>query len=76
RTHADLEINISAKLANVERQFEEYSSSLKWSKDRVVELETKLIYVQEKFCSSKDAAAANEEHLSVEISTVSQTGNI
>ncbi|KAF6146768.1 hypothetical protein GIB67_007482 [Kingdonia uniflora] len=53
----------------VERQFEECSSSLKWSKDRVVELETKLTSVHEEFCSSKDAAAANEEHLSAEIST-------
>ncbi|KAF6175474.1 hypothetical protein GIB67_021964, partial [Kingdonia uniflora] len=69
RTHTDLETDISAKLANVERQFEECSSSLKWSKDRVVEIETKLTFVHEEFCSSKDAAAANEEHLSAEIFT-------
>ncbi|KAF6136667.1 hypothetical protein GIB67_016123 [Kingdonia uniflora] len=61
-----------AQTKEVERQFEECSSSLKWSKDRVVELETKLTSVQEEFCSSKDAAAANEEHLSAEISTVTK----
>ncbi|KAF8412623.1 hypothetical protein HHK36_000592 [Tetracentron sinense] len=70
KTHTELEADISSKLADVERQFNECSSSLKWNKERVRELEMKLTSAQEELCSSKDAAAANEERFSAEISTV------
>ncbi|KDO61512.1 hypothetical protein CISIN_1g045447mg [Citrus sinensis] len=72
RTHADLEADMSAKLSDVERQFSECSSSLNWNKERVRELEIKLSSLQEEFCSSKDAAAANEERFSTELSTVNK----
>ncbi|KAL5746674.1 hypothetical protein ACOSP7_027820 [Xanthoceras sorbifolium] len=72
RKHADLEADMSAKLSDVERQFSECSSSLNWNKERVRELETKLTSLQEEFCSSKDAAAANEERFSAELSTVNK----
>ncbi|PQQ16945.1 nuclear-pore anchor isoform X2 [Prunus yedoensis var. nudiflora] len=72
RTHADVEADLSSKLADVERQFNECSSSLKWNKERVRELEAKLRSLQEELCSSKDAAAANEERLNAELSTLNK----
>ncbi|GAV64888.1 TPR_MLP1_2 domain-containing protein, partial [Cephalotus follicularis] len=72
RKHADLEADMSAKLADVERQFSECSSNLKWNKERVRELEMKIESLQEELCSFKDAAAANEEQLSAELSTVNR----
>ncbi|GKD71941.1 hypothetical protein Tco_1326031, partial [Tanacetum coccineum] len=48
------------------------SSSLKWKDDKVKELESKLEALQNEFCSSKDAAAATEERLSAELSTVNK----
>ncbi|KAK8701306.1 hypothetical protein V6N13_019696 [Hibiscus sabdariffa] len=47
RTHAELEADMSAKLADVEKQYNECSSSLNWHKERTKELETKLTSVQE-----------------------------
>ncbi|GLU08559.1 hypothetical protein SLE2022_254650 [Rubroshorea leprosula] len=72
RTHAEFEADMSAKLANVERQYNECCGSLNWHKERVRELENKLTSVQEELCSSKEAAAANEERLSAELSTVNK----
>ncbi|XP_021635125.2 nuclear-pore anchor isoform X2 [Hevea brasiliensis] len=72
RTHADLNEEMSAKLADSERQLNECSSSLKWHKERVKELELKLTSLQEELCSCKDAAAANEERFSAEISTINK----
>lgn len=72
RRHADLEEDVSTKLADAERRFNESSSSSKRSMERVKELELKLTSVQEELCSSRDAAAANEERLSAELSTVNK----
>ncbi|GKV46204.1 hypothetical protein SLEP1_g53206 [Rubroshorea leprosula] len=72
RTHAEFEADMSAKLANVERQYNECCGSLNWHKERVRELENKLTSVQEELCSSKEAAAANEERLSAELLTVNK----
>ncbi|KAM3731717.1 hypothetical protein ACB098_11G003200 [Castanea mollissima] len=72
RKSNDLEDDMSAKLADVERQFNECSTSLQWHKERVRELEMKLTSLQEELCSSKAAAAANEERLSAELSTVNK----
>ncbi|KAA8523384.1 hypothetical protein F0562_009807 [Nyssa sinensis] len=72
KMHSEFEADMSAKLADVERKYNESLSSLKWNKDRVMELEEKLTFVQEELCSSKDAAAANEDRLSAEISTVTK----
>nr|POF20463.1 nuclear-pore anchor [Quercus suber] len=72
RKSNNLEDDMSAKLADVERQFSECSSSLQWHKERVRELEMKLTSLQEELCSSKAAAAANEERLSAELSTVNK----
>ncbi|PIA37605.1 hypothetical protein AQUCO_03000279v1 [Aquilegia coerulea] len=72
KTHNELEADMSSKLADVEKQFTECSSSLRWNKERVKELDSKLVSLQEEFCSSKDSAAANEECFSAEISTVTK----
>ncbi|KAL3581761.1 hypothetical protein D5086_016093 [Populus alba] len=72
RRHADLEEDVSTRLADAERRFNESSSSSKRSMERVKELELKLTSVQEELCSSRDAAAANEERLSAELSTVNK----
>ncbi|KAB1204460.1 Nuclear-pore anchor [Morella rubra] len=75
RQYNDLEADMSAKHADVERQFNESSGSLQWNKERVRELEAKLTSLQEELHSSKDAAAANEEQLSAELSTISKLSN-
>ncbi|KAF3448815.1 hypothetical protein FNV43_RR09528 [Rhamnella rubrinervis] len=72
RTHADLEADMSSKLGDVERQFNECSSSLQWNKDRVRELEMKITALQEELCTTKSAAAANEEQFAAELSTVNK----
>ncbi|KAL4271644.1 hypothetical protein GQ457_13G000510 [Hibiscus cannabinus] len=68
RTHAELEADMSAKLADIEKQYNECSSSLNWHKERTKDLETKLTSLQEELCSSKEVATANEERLSAELS--------
>ncbi|PON79571.1 Nucleoprotein TPR/MLP [Trema orientale] len=72
REHADREADLSSKLTDVERQLDECSISLKWNKDRVRELETKLTSLQEELLSTKEAASSNEEQLSAELSTVNK----
>ncbi|KAI3733902.1 hypothetical protein L6452_13360 [Arctium lappa] len=72
KVHNELEADMSSKLADVERKYNDTSSSLKWKDDRVKELESKLEALQEEFCSSKDLAAATEERLSAELSTVNK----
>ncbi|KAK8648811.1 hypothetical protein V6N13_129553 [Hibiscus sabdariffa] len=68
RTHAELEADMSAKLADIEKQYNECSSSLNWHKERTKDLETKLTSLQEELCSSKEVATANEERFSAELS--------
>ncbi|GMJ10522.1 TRANSLOCATED PROMOTER REGION, nuclear pore anchor [Hibiscus trionum] len=68
RTHAELEADMSAKLADIEKQYNECSSSLNWHKETTKELETKLTSLQEELCSSKEVATSNEERLSAELS--------
>ncbi|XP_065853782.1 nuclear-pore anchor isoform X2 [Euphorbia lathyris] len=72
RAHADLDEEMSIKLVDAERRYDECSSSLKWNKERVNELEVKLTSLQEEFCSYKDAGAANEEQFTAEIATTNK----
>ncbi|KAK8676539.1 hypothetical protein V6N13_142113 [Hibiscus sabdariffa] len=62
RTHAELEADMSAKLADVEKQYNECSSSLNWHKERTKELETKLTYVQEKGSRELGKLKLSREH--------------
>ncbi|WCJ28442.1 nuclear pore anchor [Euphorbia peplus] len=72
RAHADFDEEMSSKLGDAERRYDECSSSLKWNKERVNELEVKLTSLQEEYCSYKDAVAANEEQFTAEIATTNK----
>ncbi|KAF7822471.1 nuclear-pore anchor [Senna tora] len=76
RKHTELEADMSSKLEDVERQFSECSKSLQWNKDRVRELEMKLKSMHEELISAKDAAAAKEERLYTELSTVNKLNEL
>ncbi|GAA0149677.1 primary active transporter [Lithospermum erythrorhizon] len=72
RKHSELEAEFSSNLADAERKFNETSSSLKWHKERVKELESNLESLQKEFLSSKDAAAVTEDQYSAELTTVTK----
>ncbi|KAI3965981.1 hypothetical protein MKX01_010938, partial [Papaver californicum] len=72
RLHNKHDSQMSSKLANVQREYDECSRSLKWNEERVRVLEMSLTSMQEELCSCKDAAAANEERYSAEMSTVTK----
>ncbi|XP_057457960.1 nuclear-pore anchor-like isoform X2 [Lotus japonicus] len=76
KRHTELDTDLTSKLADVERQFSECSKSLEWNKGRVKELEIKLKSMQEELITAKDAAAANEERFSAEISTVNKLNEL
>ncbi|KAH1237392.1 Nuclear-pore anchor [Glycine max] len=76
RKHTEFEADMTSKLADMQRQFGESSKSLLWNEDRVRELEIKLKSVQEELISAKDVAAANEEQLSAELSTVNKLNEL
>ncbi|KAL0808174.1 hypothetical protein Bca101_100666 [Brassica carinata] len=72
RRHSDLEAEMSAKLVDVEKNYNECSSSLNWHKERLRELETKITSLQEELSSCKVAAAATEEQYNAELSTANK----
>ncbi|PKA47867.1 Nuclear-pore anchor [Apostasia shenzhenica] len=72
RKQMDVEIEMSGKITDLERQVKEYCTSLQHSKERVKELELRVKSLEEDLFSSKDIAAANEEHLNAELSTVNK----
>ncbi|XP_073117973.1 nuclear-pore anchor [Elaeis guineensis] len=76
KTHMDVEADLSAKLADFERQLNESSSLLKRSKERATELEMRITSLEEELCSSKGVAAANEEHFATELSTVTKLAEL
>ncbi|KAL0665462.1 hypothetical protein Bca4012_102300 [Brassica carinata] len=56
----------------VEKNYNECSSSLNWHKERLRELETKITSLQEELSSCKVAAAATEEQYNAELSTANK----
>ncbi|CAH8330190.1 unnamed protein product [Eruca vesicaria subsp. sativa] len=72
RRHSDLEAEMSAKLVDVEKTYNECSSSLNWHKERLRELEAKISSLQEELSSCKDAAATTEEQYNAELSTANK----
>ncbi|KAJ0865910.1 hypothetical protein HanRHA438_Chr12g0545861 [Helianthus annuus] len=72
KTHNELEADMSSKLTDIERKYNDTCNTLKWKDDRIKELESKLEALQNELCSSKDTAAATEEQLSSELSTVNK----
>ncbi|URE35468.1 Permease family [Musa troglodytarum] len=76
KTHMEIVADMSAKLADFERQINESSSSLKRNNERIQELEMRNASLEKELCSSKDTAAANEEQLSSELSTVTKLAEL
>ncbi|KAK4285608.1 hypothetical protein QN277_002284 [Acacia crassicarpa] len=76
RKHTELEAEMASRLADVERQLSECSKSLHWNKDKVRELEMKLNSTHEELISAKDSAAANEQKLYNELSTVNKLNEL
>ncbi|KFK42334.1 hypothetical protein AALP_AA2G243000 [Arabis alpina] len=72
RRHSDLEAEMSAKLVDVEKNYNESSSSLNWHKERLRELETKITSLQDELSSCKDAAATTEEQYNAELFTANK----
>ncbi|KAH7688768.1 nucleoprotein TPR protein [Dioscorea alata] len=72
KKHMEVEVDMSAKIADLEKQLDDSSNLYKRSKDRVHEQEGKLTSLEEDLHLSKDAAAANEERLATELSTVTR----
>ncbi|RID56454.1 hypothetical protein BRARA_G03651 [Brassica rapa] len=72
RRHSDLEAEMSAKLVDVEKNYNECSSSLNWHKERLRELEAKITSLQEELSSCKVAAATMEEQYNAELSTTNK----
>ncbi|XP_051134756.1 nuclear-pore anchor isoform X2 [Andrographis paniculata] len=72
KANGELEVEMSSKLADADKKFQEISSSLKWHKDRVKDMEDKLCSTEKELLATKDAAAAAEGRFSAEISTVNK----
>ncbi|KAK8923652.1 Nuclear-pore anchor [Platanthera zijinensis] len=72
RRQMEVEADMSAKISDFERQVKEHSIALNHSKERVKEVEIRVKSLEEDLCSSKDIAAANEEHFTAELSTVNK----
>ncbi|KAG0472195.1 hypothetical protein HPP92_016741 [Vanilla planifolia] len=76
RSQMDVEADLTGKIAELERQVKEYSTSLNRSKERVKELELRVKSLEEDLCLSKDVAAGNEEHFISELSTVNKLAEL
>ncbi|XP_073010170.1 nuclear-pore anchor isoform X2 [Typha latifolia] len=76
KSNMDAEASMSAKIADLEREISASSSSLKRSKERVVELEHRVSSLEKELLASKDSAAAAEQQLGAELSTVSKLAEL
>ncbi|KAL2932133.1 Nuclear-pore anchor [Bienertia sinuspersici] len=76
RKTAEIEADLSTKLADMEKQYNECSSSLSWNKERVRELESKVESLHRELCAARDEASASEQRYSAEISTVSKLADL
>ncbi|CAH2067883.1 unnamed protein product [Thlaspi arvense] len=72
RRHSDLEAEMSAKLVDLEKNYNECSSTLNWHKERLRELETKNTSLQEELSSCKNAATTTEEQYNAELFTANK----
>ncbi|KAK9677475.1 hypothetical protein RND81_11G145300 [Saponaria officinalis] len=76
RKSLEFEADMSAKLDDIEKHYNECSTSLTWHKERVRELESKLESLQRELCSARDDASAAELRYSAEMSTVSKLADL
>ncbi|XP_078175227.1 nuclear pore anchor isoform X2 [Carex rostrata] len=72
KSNMDSESQMSARIADLERELSESSVSLKRRKERVAELEQRVTYLEKELLKSKETAATNEQRLSAELATVSK----
>ncbi|CAO2842787.1 unnamed protein product, partial [Amaranthus hypochondriacus] len=76
RNSAEIEADLTMKLTDMEKQYNECSNSLSRHKERVRELESKLESLQQELRSAKDDISAAEQRYLVEISTVSKLADL
>ncbi|XP_078447741.1 nuclear pore anchor [Wolffia australiana] len=72
RTHMEYEAEMGAKLSDFERQQNESSSKLRWSEERVTDLESRYKLLENELFSCKDSAAVNEDRFAAELATVTK----
>ncbi|XP_009592361.1 nuclear-pore anchor [Nicotiana tomentosiformis] len=72
KVHSELEADMSAKLADSEKTFNECDRCLKRKEEHVRELELKFTSLEQDLLTSKDVAAAKEEQISGEIATLNK----
>lgn len=73
---AEVEADLSAKLADAEKKGTESLVALQRSKEKVKELEEKLASTREELQFTKEDAAVKEEHLSAEVATASKLADL
>lgn len=73
---AEVEADLSAKLADAENKGTESLAALQRSKEKVKELEEKLASTREELQFTKEDAAVKEEHLSAEVATASKLADL
>ncbi|XP_017246797.1 nuclear-pore anchor isoform X3 [Daucus carota subsp. sativus] len=72
RAHNELEADMSSKLADAEKQYNQSLSTLERKQDRVKDLESQLKSLQEDLCSTKEEAASAEKGFQAEVSTLTK----
>nr|BAO49711.1 nuclear pore complex protein TPRa [Nicotiana benthamiana] len=72
KVHSELEADMSAKLADAEKKFNECDRCLKRKGEQVREMELKFTSLEHDLLTSKDVAAAKEEQMSGEIATLNK----
>ncbi|KAF3668086.1 hypothetical protein T459_16631 [Capsicum annuum] len=72
KAHSELETDLSAKLADAEKKFNECDRCLKRKEEQVREMELKFTSLEQDLLSSKDVATAKEEQMSGEIATLNK----
>lgn len=76
QTSAEIEADLSAKLADAESKGSESRAALQRSKEKVKELEEKLASTREELLFTKEDAAVKEEHLSAEVATACKLADL
>nr|XP_016471043.1 PREDICTED: nuclear-pore anchor-like [Nicotiana tabacum] len=72
KVHSELEADMSAKLADAEKKFNECDRCLKRKEEQVREMELKFTSLEHDLLTSKDVVAAKEEQMSGEIATLNK----
>lgn len=76
QTSAEIEADLSAKLADAESKGTESLAALQRSKEKVKDLEEKLASTREELQFTKEDAAIKEDHLSAEVATASKLADL